>query len=144
MRQLVLIQEIQHIALVLAVVHGLFQEPAAVFLLDAGIVPRGDGITAKQLRPLDRAWRISCSGCSRCRGSVSRRAHRHPAKRSITCSPKPSVKVEHIERHTELIGHAARILDVFERAAALFARYPGVLIVEQPHRCADTFAACLR
>lgn len=78
MRQLVLIQEIQHIALVLAVVHGLFQEPAAVFLLDAGIVPRGDGITAKQLRALDEFGEFHVSGCSRCRGSVSRRAHRHP------------------------------------------------------------------
>ena len=143
MRQLVLIQEIQHIALVLAVVHGLFQEPAAVFLLDAGIVPRGDGITAKQLRALDELGEfhvaVAVDAGVRCRAALIgiHKAVHHLLAEAVR-------EIEHIERHTELIGHAARILDVFERAAALFARHPGVLIVEQPHRRADTLAACLR
>ena len=143
MRQLVLIQEIQHIALVLAVVHGLFQEPAAVLLLDAGIVPCGDGITAEQLRALDEFGEfhvaVAVDAGVRCRTALIgiHKAVHHLLAEAVR-------EIEHIKRHTELIGHAARILDVFERAAALFARYPGVLIVEQPHRCADTFAACLR
>ena len=106
-------------------------------------MPRGDGITAKQLRALDEFGEfhvaVAVDAGVRCRAALIgiHKAVHHLLAEAVR-------EIEHIKRHTELIGHAARILDVFERAAALFARYPGVLIVEQPHRCADTFAACLR
>ena len=46
-------------------------------------------------------------------------------------------EIKDIIRHPEPVGDAARILRIFERAAALFAAYPCVLVIKKLHRHAD-------
>ena len=143
MRQLVLIQEIQHIALVLAVVHGLFQEPAAVFLLDAGIVAGNDIIQAvlpgegQHFIKLHVAVAVNTwIGCSACLID--------PDKFFDDSLFKLSGKVQYLIRNIQLKRHLAGIVNIPLGTASVKWTESNVLVSVQTHGGAFTAVPLLQ
>ena len=144
MRQLFLTQHIQHIALALAVVYCLFQQPAprCRIIRNARIMP-GDHIVQPALP-----------------GKVQQLVKFHIAVAVNAWVGRTAVfidadeffddlilevrrKVQHFIGDIQLKRHLGGIVDVPLGTAGMKAPQPDILVAVQPHRCADAIIALL-
>ena len=140
--QLLLGQHIEHVALVLAGVQGLFQEKAAVFLFDAGIVAGDDGVAAHEGRPVIEPpeFQIAVAVDAGIGGpallvGVSKAVH-HLAAELVG-------KVENVVGNPQPKCHAAGILHILQRAAGAAAGNTDVLVAVKGHGSADAVPAAV-
>ena len=117
MRELVLCQGIEHIALVLAG-RGLFQQPApGAVLLDHRVVPGGDVIIPQQPRLLQH--RVEFQVPVACNAGIRRAARRVlPGKILDDVALELLGEIQDQMLDAQLVTHPARVVDVVQGTAA--------------------------
>ena len=143
MRELLLRQPIEHIALILPLIQRLLQHIAAVYPRHTRVVPGHDHIAAQHLRALKKLAEFQIvvavdAGVWRAPGKIA--AHELLQDLFVEFI----LKIEHIKGDAELICHAARVRDVLQRAAGARAGDAGVVVGKQLHRAADAVIALLK
>ncbi len=144
MGQLLLTQEIEHIALVLLQIPGLLQKPASIFrvLLNPGVVTGDDEIAVQRLGPVIELFVLHVAvavdagiGCAA--GLVG--LHKAPDHLLLEVIGK----VEDVIRHVQGICHLPRILGICQGAAGIGPADADIFIVIQLHGDADAVVAGL-
>ena len=144
MRQLLLRKVIQHIALILALVQALFQQPAAGFcvLLHPGIVAGDHILHAVLCGPVQQVAELHIfiavdAGV----GGAARHVDADEFFNDLC--PEVGGEIQHLIRHIQRKGHLGGILDIFFRAAGLVTGLSQRFVVGKPHGDAGAVVACL-
>ena len=137
-RQLLLRQAIQHIALIFGRIQSFFQKKSAVFgAFNAGIMPGDDMRAAELLRALIQLFELQVAIAVNAgvgRFSVFIGMHKavdHAAFKAVG-------KIEDMVGHAELFRDGTRVLHIIQRAAAVFTRETERVVCKQLHGNADT------
>ena len=141
-RKLLLRHGIEHVALILALVRSLLQQKDAVLLLNARVVPGHDVVAAKNFRAVKELAELHeavAVDAGVRRDSVLVAVDEPAYDRAAEIVRE----VEHVERHAQRVGDAARVLHVVKRAAGARALDARVLIVIELHRAADALEAAI-
>ena len=142
-RKRLLCQIVEHVALVLRLVEGLFEDVLLPFPLDAGIVPGGDIAAAHDIGALKQLVEFQIAVAVD--AGVRRNAVLIGVHKAVDDALGEFVlEVEDIIRHTEAVGHTACVLDIVERTAGVGLRNARVFIIIELHRAADAGEACVR
>ena len=141
-RKLLLRHGIEHVALILALVRSLLQQKDAVLLLNARVVPGHDVVAAKNFRAVKELAELheAVAVDAGVRRDAVLVAVDEPA---YDRAAEIVREVEHVERHAQRVGDAARVLLVVKRAAGARALDARVLIVIELHRAADALEAAI-
>ena len=144
MPELFLREGIQHIALVLGIVHGFFEKipPGILIKFHPRIVPGDDIIKFHFVHSLHH--RIKFQKPVAVDAGIRGRAALVAVRKALhDILPEPVGEIEHIMQHPQLRGNELGILHVTERAAGFFPWDPRVLVVKELHGRAHAFVACL-
>ena len=144
MGQLLLTQEVEHIALVLLQVPGLLQKPAAGLrvLLNPGIVTRDDEVAVQRLGPVIELFVLhEAVAVDAGIGRAACLVGLHKAADHLLLEVVG--EVEDIVGHVHGSGHLPGILRVRQRTAGIGAADADILIVIELHGDADAVIAGL-
>ena len=144
MCQLLLRKVIQHIALILALVQALFQQPAAggCVLLHPGVVAGDHILHAVFLCPVQQVAELHIfiavdAGV----GGTARLVDADKLFNDLR--PEVGGEIQHLIRHIQRKGHLGGVLDILFRAAGLVAGLSQRFVVGEPHGDAGAVVACL-
>ena len=142
MGQLVLRHVVEHIALILLHIQGLFQIPATAFRLNAGIVAGDDHIAAQLLCAVIEAGKFQITVAVNT--WIRRPALQIGSHELVDDLLAEGIgEVEHMVDNPHAIGYCPRVLHVVQCAAGVLSGDPGVLILIELHGTADTVPARL-
>ena len=139
-RELLLRERIEHVTLVLALIERLFEKPPPVFLFDARVMARDDGVAAKNAGALVETLEFQIAVAVD--AGVRRRTVLVGGDKAVD-----DLTLEVIREVEDIVGNAetecdrARILHILERAAGLRGLHANILVLKEFHRCADALAA---
>ena len=126
-RKLRLRHRVQHIALILRRVERLFQQIFLAAALDAGIVSGRYMAAPEDVRAVKELCKLHAAVAV----DAGVRGHAHAVLRGKAVDdffPKIVRKIKDVVRHAEPVRHAARVLDIVERAAGVPLGYARVLV----------------
>ena len=143
--QLLLCEHIQHIALVFAGIHRLFQQPAprSTVLLGAGIVPRSHTAQPGLARRLQKLIKLHIAVAVNARvGRSASLIHANEFFDDLLF--KIQCKVQHLVGDIQLKSHFGGIVDIPLRAAGVKRIQADIRIPVQPHGRAAALIALLQ
>ena len=144
MGQLLLGQVIEHIALILALVQPLFQQPAAggLVLLHPGVMARDHILHAMALSPAEQVVELHIPVAVD--AGVGRAAHLvYPDEFFDDLLPEVGGEIQHLIGDIHRKGHLGGILDILFGAAGVETRLPQRLVAGEPHGDAGAVVSCL-
>ena len=135
MGQLLLGQVIEHIALILALVQPLFQQPAAggLVLLHPGVMARDHILHAMALSPAEQVVELHIPVAVD--AGVGRAAHLvYPDEFFDDLLPEVGGEIQHLIGDIHRKGHLGGILDILFGAAGMETGLPQRLVSGEPHQ----------
>ena len=139
-RQLFLVQHVQHITLVFALIQSLFQQITSIFFYDSRIMSRHHIVHLQFFCPLQQFFEFHIA--------IALNARIWGLSRLITggksihdlCTEILFI-IKHIKRHSQTERDTSRILRIFQRAAGLMRRNTGIFVFIELHHGAHTVKA---